>query len=207
MKRRGIYVEIVIRADLNAVWKYTQDPVEHVRWDIRFSSIVPVSDPGEAYTQFRYSRTVPFHTVHGWGTSVGESSRADGTRTSALRFCTEDRLSPIRAGRGYWRYVPTGDGVRFITGYDYDPGWGLLDVLVRPVLAWATAWSFDRLRVWLEGGTEPESWPLISVLWWWRPDRPRASRCHRSRDRAVRHRAVLDDAPASLASLAEPRKH
>lgn len=37
MGNRGIYVETVIAADLERVWAATQDPTQHVRWDVRFS--------------------------------------------------------------------------------------------------------------------------------------------------------------------------
>lgn len=107
-------------------------------------------------------------TPRGWGrcasgapATVGEHRRPDGTRTSALRFASDHPLSPIRRGSGWWRYVPTGTGVRFPTGYDYTPSWGpagaTVDrLLVRPLMGWATAWSFDRLRRWVEHGTTPE---------------------------------------------------
>ena len=80
------------------------------------------------------------------------SSRA---RTSALRFGSESPISIIRAGSGYWKYVPTGDGIRFLTAYDYRTRFGIVGrladrVAFRPLLGWATAWSFDRLRLWLE---------------------------------------------------------
>jgi hypothetical protein len=57
--------------------------------------------------------------------------------------------------------VPTDDGIRFLTRYDYRPRWGrvgeLVDrVAVRRIFGWGTAWSFDRLRIWLEEGTSPE---------------------------------------------------
>src|SRR5262249_38204563 len=85
--------------------------------------------------------------------------RPDGTRTSALRFASDHPLSLIREGAGYWRYVPTGVGVRFLTGYDYRPGWGgagpLADLAFRPLIGWATAWSFDRLRLWVERRLDP----------------------------------------------------
>ena len=202
---RGIYVETVIDADLDRVWAATQDPEQHVRWDVRFSEIVPEpAQDGEA-TRFRYVRRSAVHDVHGSGVSIGERRRPDGSRTSALRFSTADRLSPIRTGRGYWRYAPTGDGrTRFITGYDYDGGWGPLDLVVRPLLGWATAWSFDRLRIWLEGGPEPEAWPLSSALQPWRRGRPRASRTLRAPAGGPRRRDHLDDAPATLAALPEP---
>jgi hypothetical protein len=111
--------------------------------------------------------------------------RPDGTRTSALSFTTNDRLSPLRSGRGYWRYEPTLDGVRFITGYDYVPGFGgMVDLVMRPVVRWMTAWSFDRLRIWAETGTPPERWGPLTVFAWWRADRPRASRCRTRPPRA-----------------------
>ncbi|MFL0390584.1 SRPBCC family protein [Curtobacterium sp. 179-B 9B NHS] len=206
MGTRGIYVETVIDADLDRVWAATQDPEQHVRWDVRFSEIVPEGAEDGAPTHFRYVRRSPLHDVHGTGVSIGERRRPDGSRTSALRFGTADRLSPIRTGRGYWRYVPTDDGrTRFITGYDYHGGWGPLDLVVRPLLGWATAWSFDRLRIWLEGGPAPEAWPLTSVLQPWRRDRPRASRTLRAPAGSARRTDHLHDAPATLATLPDPR--
>lgn len=206
MARRGIFVEIEIDATLEQVWTVTQDPDEHGRWDLRFSSITPaaVTDTGE--TGFTYTRRVPFHTVSGVGVSLGERSGSGDNRTSALRFWTADRLSPIRAGRGYWRYAPVSSTrTRFTTGYDYEPGWGrTLDVLARPLLGWATAWSFDRLRIWLERGEEPERWPLHSVLWVWDPRRPRAGRCRRAPRGGRRRDDHLRDAPDSLAALPDP---
>lgn len=207
MDGRRIYVETAIAADVETVWRLTQDPVTHARWDIRFSRIDP--DPesesdATAPTRFRYERRTPLHTVLGTGVSLGERRRADGTRTSALRFHTRDRLSPIRAGRGFWRYVPDGDRTVFLTGYDYTPGWGPLDLIVRPLLGWATAWSFDRLRIWIETGVPPERWPLVSIVWWWRRDRPRAARCARTPTRARRESGVAT-APATLDTLPDPK--
>ncbi|MGN6409107.1 MAG: SRPBCC family protein [Curtobacterium sp.] len=205
MGKRGIYVETVIDADVDRVWAATQDPEQHVRWDVRFSEIAPEPGDADGAARFTYVRRSPVHDVHGTGVSIGERHRADGTRTSALRFATDDRLSPIRAGRGYWRYVPTADGrTRFVTGYDYDSGWGPLDLVVRPLLGWATAWSFDRLRTWLEGGAEPEAWPLTSVLQPWRRGRPRASRTRRAPVGGTRRGDQLHDAPATLAALHDP---
>lgn len=199
-------MEIEIHAPLEQVWDVTQDARQHGRWDLRFSTIRPAGTDEHGATSFTYTRTVPFHTVTGVGVSLGERSRPDGTRTSALRFSTTDPVSPIRAGRGYWRYAPIEGGcTRFITGYDYTPGWGrLLDQLARPLLGWATAWSFDRLRIWIERGEEPEKWPLPSVLWFWRPDRPRASRCRRAPAGGSRRDDYLANAPATLATLPDP---
>ncbi|MES2092231.1 MAG: SRPBCC family protein [Actinomycetota bacterium] len=198
----ALYVEIEIRSPLDRVWLLTQDPAEHPRWDLRFSSITPTEPLPRGGRRFRYERRLPFHTIAGTGTSLGERSRPDGTRTSALRFTTEDRLSPLREGRGYWRYLPTPGGVVFITGYEYSPGWGrMLDrLLLRPLIGWMTAWSFDRLRIWAETGVPPESWPLSSALMFWRADRPRASRCRRM----PRRSRAMDDSPDTLHTLEAP---
>ena len=202
MPRAPLYVEIEIRSSIETVWQLTQDPAQHPRWDLRFSSITPTAELDGGGYRFRYERRLPLHTIVGTGTSLGEKSRPDGTRTSALRFTTPDRLSPLGDGRGYWRYVPTESGMTFITGYDYAPGWGrLLDaVILRRVIGWMTAWSFDRLRIWAETGVEPERWPVLSVLQFWRTDRPRASRCRR---RPQRGRA-MDQSPATLDTLEAP---
>ncbi len=202
MPQQPLYVETVIRADLDRIWQLTQDTELHSRWDLRFSRIVPTGTTSDGTNRFRYELHLPLHCITGTGISLGERRRADGTRTSALRFTTSDRLSPLGDGRGYWRYVPTPAGVRFLTGYDYRPGWGrLADAAgIRRLLGWMTAWSFDRLRIWAETGQPPEEWPLRSVLAVWRADRPRASRCRR---RPVRGLA-MDDSPATLDTLAAP---
>jgi hypothetical protein len=198
---RPLYVEIVIHAPMDRVWELTQDTALHARWDLRFSRIVPVGEVPHGGMRFRYERSLGVHTIRGTGTSLGERHRPNGTRTSALRFDTDDRTSPLRDGRGYWRYTPAGDGVRFVTGFDYTPGFGrAVDLLLRPVVRWMTAWSFDRLRIWAETGTPPERWPLASTLSFWRRDRPRARRC-------VTRRPGFDpmrDAPDTLDSLEAP---
>ncbi|WP_127573002.1 SRPBCC family protein [Georgenia faecalis] len=205
MGNRGIYVETTIAAPMERVWALTQVPDEHVRWDLRFTRIIPTTPTASGATRFTYTRRTPLRTVAGDGVSIGETTRPDGTRTSALRFSTDDRLSPIRSGRGYWRYVPDGGAVRFVTGYDYAPGWGpVLDRIARPALGWATAWSFDRLRIWAERDEPPERWPLRSVAWFWRPERPRASRCRRAPAHGRRRDDHLRDAPATLATLPAP---
>lgn len=172
-----LYIETRIRAHPDRVWHHTRDPDQHQRWDLRFTEISALtpdhpaigwaagpgtsarSSPEAPAEHFRYAtRPLPGLTIAGTGTTIGERRRPDGTATSALRFASEHPLSPIRDGRGYWRYIPTPDGVRFLTGYDYSPGLGgrSLDRLVRPLMGWATAWSFDRLRLWLETGATPE---------------------------------------------------
>lgn len=158
----GLYVEACVRADMHTVWERTQDPARHQRWDLRFTEIAYLPCAEGEPQRFRYAtRVLPFLVVAGTGVSAGERHRAGGDRVSALRFASPHPLSLLAEGSGYWRYVPDGDGVRFLTGYDYRPRWGrfgrIADRLVfRPLMGWATAWSFDRLRLWCELGVTPE---------------------------------------------------
>ncbi|ANW16968.1 hypothetical protein [Streptomyces clavuligerus] len=158
----GLYVETFIRAELEEVWALSQRPERHRRWDLRFTDITALpTAPGDPQ-RFRYAtRVLPFVQVSGTGVSAGEKHRPDGTRTSALRFRSTHPLSLLAEGSGYWRYVPARAGVRFLTGYDYAPRWGRFGriadrAVFRPLMGWATAWSFDRLRLWLERGVTPE---------------------------------------------------
>ena len=150
---------------MDALWAVTQDPREHQRWDLRFTEISYEAPPEDGGPQtFTYALQIgpaarPLLRIVGTGRTLGEVSRPDGTRTSALGFGSTDPRSLIREGSGWWRYVPEGGGVRFLTGYDYQPGWGragpVLDRAFRPLLGWATAWSFDRLRLWVDEGVTP----------------------------------------------------
>jgi hypothetical protein len=157
----SIYVETCIRASMDEVWRLTQTPELHQCWDVRFTSITYLDRADDVEPQrFRYATRIGLGLeIEGWGETVGE--RVDGRRrTSALQFGSEDWRSLIRAGSGYWQYEQVPDGVRFITSYDYQVRWGLMGrvldrLLFRPLLGWATAWSFDRLRLWLEAGVEP----------------------------------------------------
>jgi hypothetical protein len=161
-RRTPIYVESLIDAPMDALWAATQDPDRHQRWDVRFGEITYLPKVDGEPQRFTYATTlVPGCTVAGTGESLGDRDRADGTRWSGLKFWAGDRRSIIEAGAGYWRYVPTDEGVRFLTRYDYRPRWGRFGeaadrYLVRPAFGWATAWSFDRLRLWLEQGIAPE---------------------------------------------------
>lgn len=159
----GLYIETRIRADLDLLWERTQRPDLHQRWDLRFTQITYLPrDAPKAPQRFRYAtRLLPGLLVTGTGVCAGERFRPDGTWTSALRFGSPHPLCLLARGRGYWRYVPQGRSVTFGTGYDYAARWGavgrLADRLVfRPLMTWATAWSFDRLRLWCERGVRPE---------------------------------------------------
>ena len=157
-------MEIAIRAPLDTVWSHSQRPELHERWDLRFTRIeyLPRLTPQDPQT-FRYSTRLGFGLeIAGEGESTGQRDLPDGTRASSLTFASADRRSLILAGSGYWKYVPTGQGTRFLTAYDYRQRYGALgkafDRLVfRPLIGWATAWSFDRLRLWIEQEVEPEA--------------------------------------------------
>jgi hypothetical protein len=47
----SIYVEIRIRGGMDELWRRTQDPGLHERWDLRFSEIVYLPRPDETRPQ------------------------------------------------------------------------------------------------------------------------------------------------------------
>ena len=152
MKRtnRGIYVETLVNAPLERVWALTQDPAQHARWDLRFGRIEPQASEKGA-RRFTYST----FGVSGTGVHVGDRWRETGGATSSLRFASPHVLSPIAEGAGYWRYEPQAGALRFLTGYDYRARYRRIDRVFRPLMGWATAWSFDRLRLWAERDQSP----------------------------------------------------
>jgi uncharacterized membrane protein YphA (DoxX/SURF4 family) len=167
----GIYVEIIIQDDVEHIWRLTQEPELHQRWDLRFSRIDYLPRASSTEPQhFLYETRIGFGlSIKGTGESVGERTSANGDTTSSLKFASTDPKSLIREGSGYWRYVPTPAGLRFFTWYDYSVRFGaigrLVDRLVfRPLMGWATAWSFDRLRLWAEEGQPPESSLAFSLI-------------------------------------------
>lgn len=158
----NIYVALVIPAELDAVWQHTQIPQLHEQWDLRFTSITYLPRPDELQPQrFLYATRLGLGLkIEGEGETAGNLSGPNGQRTSALKFWSADPKSLIREGAGYWKYTPTPQGILFETGYDYNVRFGwfgkIFDrVVFRPLIGWATAWSFDRLRLWLETGQSP----------------------------------------------------
>jgi len=158
----GIYVEILVRAPLDTLWAHTQKPSLHEQWDLRFSTIdyLPKA-AGTGLQRFRYTTRIGFGLdVRGDGETIGERNLADGSRSSALKFASKQPASLIREGRGYWKYIPTPNGIRFLTWYDYGTRFGAVGaafdrLIFRPLLGWATAWRFDCLRLWLEEHKRP----------------------------------------------------
>ncbi|MEK4426095.1 DoxX-like family protein [Solibacillus sp. FSL K6-1523] len=161
MKQKPIYVEINMNASIDTVWEYTQNPKLHEQWDLRFSEINYIPKEKEESPQtFTYKTNVlPFISVEGWGESKGTHHKQNGSKTSSLHFGTEQKISPIVQGKGYWQYVPKGDQLTFLTQYDYDARYGKVgqafDVVFRPLIGWATALSFDVLKRWIDTGEPP----------------------------------------------------
>lgn len=167
----SIYVEIMIRGDLDDLWEKTQDPKLHQRWDLRFTEIDYIPREVGEPQRFLYSTRIGagIH-INGEGESTGERDTRSGQRTSALKFWSDDAKSLIDTGSGYWKYVPIDGGVRFFTLYDYRTRFGVVGRIVdrfvfRPLIGWATAWSFDRLRLWIEKGLAPETSRNLALVY------------------------------------------
>ncbi|HEX8327356.1 MAG TPA: DoxX-like family protein [Hymenobacter sp.] len=146
---------------MEQLWAHTQQPELHQQWDLRFTEIQYLSRASDNEPQqFLYATRIGFGLgVAGCGESVGTKEK-NGERTSVLKFWSDEWVSLIREGAGFWKYVPTEDGLRFFTRYDYQTRFGAvgewLDRLAfRPLIGWATAWGFDSLRLWLERGQAP----------------------------------------------------
>ena len=148
MTKKPIYVEIEMHADIDTVWRYTQEPQLHEQWDLRFTSITyNEKDAEDAPQTFTYTtKVMPGLNVSGWGVSKGTHEKQSGIKTSSLHFGTE-------------QHIPHEQGVTFLTQYDYDVRFGLLgkafNLLFKPVMGWATALSFDVLKRWIEIGERP----------------------------------------------------
>jgi hypothetical protein len=165
----SIFVERIIDAPAERLWALTQTPEFHQRWDLRFTRIRYLPKTAGPQTFEYETQVVPGLVIRGTGQTTGEVHSAAGERSSALVFASNDRRSLIRKGSGYWQYTPIhARQTRFATAYDYAPRWGvagrLVDHLVfRPMMAWATAWSFDRLARWAAHDVPPETSRRISV--------------------------------------------
>ncbi|MEH7349400.1 DoxX-like family protein [Gottfriedia acidiceleris] len=161
MKNKQIYVEIPIQASIDEVWRMTQNPELHEQWDLRFSSITYLPKEAEDTPQsFLYETKLGCGVkVAGWGQSIGTHNKNDGSKTSSLHFGTNQKISPISEGKGFWQYIPRDNGTTFLTMYGYDVRFGLfgrfLDIFFRPLMGWATALSFDVLKRWIEKGELP----------------------------------------------------
>ena len=115
----SIYVEILIRSSMDNLWEKTQNPKLHQRWDLRFSEIdyLPRKN-GEAQKFLYQTRIGAVMRIRGTGESRGEHDEESGQRTSALQFGQRLQKSLIEFGSLYWKYIPSGEGIRFVTWYD-----------------------------------------------------------------------------------------
>jgi hypothetical protein len=121
----GIYVEILINADVNEIWRRTQVPDLHEQWDLRFTKIEYLPRLSEAEPQrFLYSTRI------GFGLKIKGEGESTGTRevgilaipSNSIRDSIPDlvRLSDaLRTFRPIARPVPVpaayrlGDRVEF----------------------------------------------------------------------------------------------
>ncbi|SOC42665.1 DoxX-like family protein [Ureibacillus acetophenoni] len=172
MESKPVYVEIDINTEMDKLWTATQTPNLHEKWDLRFSSITYLPKKGNNPQHFSYKRTLVFgKSIEGWGITIGSHDGKNGERTSSLHFGTDDVLSPIKEGRGYWKYLPNDNSITFLTQYDYDVNFGkfgqMVDRLIfRPLIGWGTALSFDVLKRWIEKEETPFSQYVRFFLGW-----------------------------------------
>ena len=116
----GIYVEISILSGMDELWEKTQNPELHQRWDLRFTEIEYLPRKTSEAQKFLYRTRIGFGVkIDGEGESTGTKSGDGESRTSSLKFWSEDPKSLIKVGSGYSKYVATGGVIRFFTWYEY----------------------------------------------------------------------------------------
>lgn len=158
----GLYVEARIRADMDDLWSRTQDPAQHRRWDLRFTEIDYLPRTEGEPQRFRYAvRVLALLTVSGTGVTAANGSAPTATAPPpcASSRRTRSARSPAAAATG--ATCPTRTACVSSPATTTGPAGGVLGALAdrlvfRPLMGWATAWSFDRLRLWLERDIGPE---------------------------------------------------
>ena len=159
-KPNTLVVESLIDAPVERVWDRTQNPENHIRWDIRF-------------TQIKYLDTLDkngFHLLQ-YQTQIGFGIKITGTgkylhtqthEQSTFEFGSEDFKSLITQGKGIWLYKAINGKTYFKSVFDYDTRFGFFGKLIdqylfRPLFCLATEWGFETLRKWCEEETnDPE---------------------------------------------------
>lgn len=152
-----IVVEATIPAPVEVVWERTQEPAQHLCWDIRFTHIA-YRDEVDA----RGFRLLDYRTDVAFGIAVagiGRYLHSTPLEHSSFEFDSDDWKSIIRNGRGIWLYESRPEGTYFKTVYDYERRYGMLGrvldgLLFRRLLQLATEWSFETLRLWCSGKPE-----------------------------------------------------
>jgi hypothetical protein len=151
---RKIVVEAIIPAPVELVWERTQDPEQHVLWDIRFTRIRYLDQKDH-----RGFNLMDYRTRIGFGVEIrgyGRYLQSTPLSLSSFEFDSDDCKSLITRGRGIWLYKTTEQGTYFKTVYDYDHrhGWlgRMIDTLLfRNLIRLATEWGFETLRLWCAG--------------------------------------------------------
>ncbi|MGN4714553.1 DoxX-like family protein [Bacillus cereus group sp. MYBK226-2] len=170
--KKPIYVSAEMNTTMEKLWEYTQAPHIHTEWDARFTEISYLEKQEGEPQKFLYKTKIGFgFEIAGEGESIGEIRKETGERISSLKFWTDNTLSLIQIGRGYWKYTPCKEHIHFETQYDYDTRYGRIGNVIdfymfRPLLGWATAWSFDALKLWLEKGLHPRLLIRRTMTYW-----------------------------------------
>ncbi|PFA12176.1 hypothetical protein COA08_05845 [Bacillus cereus] len=171
-KKKPIYVATEMKTTMEKLWEYTQEPDLHTEWDARFTEISYLEKKEGEPQKFLYKTNIGFGLeIAGEGESIGEVRKETGERMSSLKFWTDNQLSFIQIGRGYWKYTPNEEHIYFETQYDYDTRLGRIGNVIdsyvfRPLLGWATAWSFDALKLWLEKDLHPSMLIRRTMTYW-----------------------------------------
>lgn len=170
--KKPIYVSTEMNTTMEKLWEYTQEPHIHTEWDARFTVISYLEKQEGEPQKFLYKTKIGFGLeIAGEGESIGKIRKETGERISSLKFWTDNTLSLIQIGRGYWKYTPCKEHIHFETQYDYDTRYGRIGNVIdfymfRPLLGWATAWSFDALKLWLEKGLHPGLLIRRTMTYW-----------------------------------------
>ncbi|PEX87295.1 DoxX-like family protein [Bacillus cereus] len=171
-KKQSIYVAAEMNTTMEKLWEYTQESDIHTEWDARFTEISYLEKKAGDPQKFLYKTKIGFGLeIAGEGESIGEIRKETGERISSLKFWTDNPLSLIQIGRGYWKYTPNKECIHFETQYDYETRFGRIGNVIdsymfRPLLGWATAWSFDALKLWLEKGFHPRLLIRKTITYW-----------------------------------------
>ena len=156
-KNDKIVVEVLVAAPLPLIWERSQNPEEHIKWDIRFSDIQYLDSCDE-----KGRPALLYRTKIGFGVSVsgfGYYAHNSNHEKSVFLFDSHDWKSLITKGRGIWLYEEQDGGTFFKTVFDYQTRMGFLGtvldkVVFRPMFQIATEWGFETLRLWCEGDEE-----------------------------------------------------
>jgi len=156
-KNNKIVVEVEINAPISLIWEQSQNPEQHVLWDIRFSDIEYLDTHDDKGRQ-----ALRYRTKIGFGIAVeglGYYAHNKKHEKSVFLFDSNDWKSLISNGRGLWLYIDKENHTFFKTVFDYETRFGLFGriidrILFRPLFQRATEWGFETLRLWCEGDHE-----------------------------------------------------